>query len=68
MDNNRLPSRGGNPCRGCPDRYIACSDHCKKREFLEWQAEQKKIREARRAHYELADYTRKQIQKNRRTR
>lgn len=68
MANNPLPSRGGNPCKGCPDRYTACSDHCKKQEFLAWQAEQKKIRDTRRDYYELADYTRKQILKNRRTR
>lgn len=22
------------PCKGCPDRYPACSDHCQKPEFL----------------------------------
>ena len=36
------------PCKGCPDRYTACSDHCKKPEYLAWKAEQEKIREARR--------------------
>ncbi|MBQ7001713.1 MAG: hypothetical protein IJN67_11835 [Oscillospiraceae bacterium] len=35
------------PCRGCPDRYPACSDHCRKESFLAWKAEQQKIREAR---------------------
>lgn len=39
-----------NPCKGCPDRYPACSDHCEKPNFLEWKAEQKKIREARNAY------------------
>lgn len=39
-----------NPCHGCPDRYPACSDHCQKPEFLEWKAEQQRIREARRAY------------------
>lgn len=66
MANNPLPSRGGNPCKGCPDRYTACADHCEKPERLAWVEEQKKIRENRRAHYALADYTRKQVQKNRR--
>lgn len=36
-----------NPCNGCPDRYIACSDHCQKPEHLEWKEEQEKIRENR---------------------
>lgn len=40
-----------NPCKGCPDRYPACSDHCRKPSFLTWKAEQQKIREARRAYY-----------------
>lgn len=25
------------PCKGCPDRYPACHDHCKK--YGEWRAE-----------------------------
>lgn len=37
-----------NPCKGCPDRYTACSDHCKKPEYLAWKEEQARIREARR--------------------
>ena len=32
------------PCRYCLDRYPACSDHCKKPEFLAWKAEQETIR------------------------
>lgn len=36
-----------NPCRGCPDRYPACQDHCQKPERLAWKAEQEKIRENR---------------------
>ena len=35
------------PCHGCPDRYPACSGHCEKPEYLEWQAEQEKIRQNR---------------------
>lgn len=46
MQNHRY-----NPCNGCPDRYPACSDHCKKPEFLAWKAEQEKIKAARRAYY-----------------
>lgn len=39
------------PCRYCQDRYPACSDHCKKPEFLAWKAEQETIRENRRKYY-----------------
>lgn len=39
-----------NPCKGCPDRYPACSGHCQKPAFLEWKAEQEKIRQARKAY------------------
>lgn len=42
LDNER-----SNPCRGCPDRYPACSDHCQKPEKLDWSAEQEKIRQNR---------------------
>lgn len=45
INNNR-----SNPCRGCPDRYQACSDHCQKPEFLAWKAEQEKIRKNRAAY------------------
>ena len=38
-------------CQGCPDRYPACSDHCKKEEFLKEKAEKEKIRENRKAYY-----------------
>lgn len=36
-----------NPCKGCPDRYPACCDRCRKPEYLNWKAEQKKIRDNR---------------------
>lgn len=39
-----------NPCRGCPDRYPACSDHCMKDAFLKWKAEQDLIRKNRKAY------------------
>ena len=44
---NERPS----PCKGCPDRYPACSDHCQKPEYLAHKAEQEKIRKARRAYF-----------------
>lgn len=36
------------PCKGCEDRYPACSGHCQKPEFIKWQKEQEIIRENRR--------------------
>lgn len=44
-----------NPCRGCPDRYTACSDHCQKPEFQAWKAEQETeiIKPARRKRYSI---------------
>ena len=45
FQNNR-PS----PCKGCPDRYPACSGHCTKPAFLAWQEEQRRIRVARKAY------------------
>ncbi|MBO5953463.1 MAG: hypothetical protein J6Q53_05025 [Oscillospiraceae bacterium] len=42
MENERY-----NPCKGCPDRYLACSDHCKKPERLAWLEEQEIIRQNR---------------------
>ena len=41
-----------NPCKGCPDRYPACSDHCTKDAFLKWKAEQDLIRKNRKAYNE----------------
>ena len=54
-----------NPCYGCPDRYPACSDHCKKPDFLAWREEQKRIRENRAKYDTTTDYTADQINKNR---
>lgn len=42
-----ITSERYNPCKGCPDRYRACSDHCKKPEYLKWKAEQETIRKNR---------------------
>ena len=50
----QLRSRSGNPCHGCPDRYYACSDHCRKDSFLAWKAEQEKIRKNRAAYKQRA--------------
>ena len=36
-----------NPCKDCPDRYIACSYHCRNPAFLAWKAEQETIRKNR---------------------
>lgn len=35
------------PCKDCPDRYFACSDHCRKPEYLKWREELKMIKENR---------------------
>ena len=40
------------PCKGCPDRYPACCDHCQKPEYLAWKEEQAKIRKARQAYHQ----------------
>ena len=45
-----ITSERKNPCKGCPDRYTACSDHCKKDAFLKWKAEQDLIRKNRKAY------------------
>lgn len=47
MTMDTIRSRRPNPCKGCPDRYPACSARCRKPEKLAWEEEQKKIREAR---------------------
>lgn len=36
------------PCMNCPDRYPACSDHCKKPEFLAQKERNERLREAMR--------------------
>ena len=54
-----------NPCKDCPDRYIACSDHCQKPEFLAWKAEQETIRRNRGKYYETVSYSVDEIRKTR---
>lgn len=56
------------PCYGCPDRYTACSDHCRKPEFLEYRAELETIRRNRAAYDLTTGYTANEIRKNRRVR
>ena len=48
----RLSSRNNCPCRDCSDRYTACSDKCKKKEFIEWKTELRHIKENRKAYIE----------------
>lgn len=43
------------PCKGCPDRYPACSDHCRKPEYLEWREELEQTRRNREKFNELRD-------------
>lgn len=66
MSKSIYPQRGGNPCYGCSDRYTACSDHCRKPEYIAWKAEREKIKKARREYNATTDYVRKNIEKNRR--
>lgn len=47
MAGKPMASRGAAPCKGCPDKKMACSDHCQKREFLEWKREMEIIRKNR---------------------
>lgn len=65
MPSDLLKSGRKNPCWGCPDRYSACSDHCRKPDFLKWKAEQAKIREARRKFDNTTSYTVDQIARSR---
>lgn len=64
----RTTMRNGrfNPCKDCPDRYIACSDHCPKPDFQAWKQEQERIRAARREYDETTSYTVDQIRRSRR--
>ena len=46
-----IGSQRHNPCKGCSDRYPACSDHCQKPDFLKWKEEKALIRKNREAYY-----------------
>lgn len=65
MNETIFSSRKGNPCKGCPDRYPACSGHCKKPEYLKWKAEQDLIRKNRKAYKDAWAYPAREILKNR---
>ena len=54
------------PCGKCPDKKIACSDHCQKPEYLAWKEEQARIAKARNDMRTCDSYTSDQIRKNRR--
>lgn len=56
------------PCYGCPDRYTACSDHCRKPEYLAWKERKRKIARARMEEGRVNGCTADQIRKNRRVR
>lgn len=47
-----IRSKRPGPCKGCPDRVTACSDHCRKPEYLAWKEEQAKIRKARQSYHQ----------------
>ena len=63
MDESLNRSRN-NPCQGCPDRYPACSDHCRKPDFLAWREEQEKIRANRAKYRDLNGYVVDEIRKS----
>ena len=54
------------PCRGCPDRYTACSDRCRKPEFLSWKKQNEERKAAQRREGQIWGSTGDQIRKNRR--
>ena len=60
--------RGIPPCKGCPDRYTACSDYCKKPEYLMWRKELETVRHNRQKDRSVNSYQADEIWKNRRVR
>lgn len=66
MPSDLLKSGRKNPCQGCPDRYCACSDHCRKLAFLDWKAEQETIRRNRKAYNGMNNHVFRQSERNRR--
>lgn len=61
-----IGGRNRPPCKDCPDRHTACSDHCVKEKFLAWKAEKEKIDKAMKTVHEMDRYMADQIRKNRR--
>lgn len=41
------------PCNGCTERYLACSDTCKR--YKDWKAEGKRIEDNRKAYLANVD-------------
>lgn len=54
------------PCGECPSKCPACSDHCRRPEYLAYKAEAERIKKARNEHNLVDAYTSDQIKKNRR--
>ena len=52
---NNMDNNNNCPCKGCTDRFPACSDHCKKTEFLEWKAKKDKAKKENRRYQESFD-------------
>lgn len=50
MNTTFRSNRKASPCRGCPDRFPACSDHCRKPEYLAYREEQARIKAAKEAY------------------
>lgn len=59
-------SRDVPPCKGCPDREYACSDHCQKPEYIKWRDLMDTIRHNRSKDMILNGYQADQIRRNRR--
>lgn len=57
-----------NPCKDCPDRFTACSDHCRKPDYLAYRQRQETIRKNRAAYNSMNDYVFRQSERNRRGR
>lgn len=50
--------RDGSPCKDCPERFLACSDHCPKDErggfgYKAWKAKLEEVKENRKAYNNL---------------
>ena len=67
MEHQRLPGaiRDDSPCKGCSERFCACSDRCPKDErgeygYKAWKAKIKVVKENRKAYLmqrkELSDW------------
>lgn len=71
MSNTPWRDSGGRnrpPCGSCPDRNPACSDRCRKPEYLGWKAEKEKIARAKTKGRDVDTYIVDQVCKNRRAR